>query len=156
MKYLKLLLIFFLILLINSCGYKKLNSEKFINFKINKLEIKGEKKLAYKLKNNIKIYSSQNSKYIYDLEINLLSTKTTKIKDSAGKTTRHSKQLQADTLVTNINTQKKFKKVFRISNDYDVATNHSVTLNNEKKADENNLDYTSNEVIKYLKLLNIQ
>ena len=52
MKYLKLLLIFFSILLLTSCGYKKLNSDGFSDFKINKLEIDGEKKLAFKLKNN--------------------------------------------------------------------------------------------------------
>ena len=53
MKYLKLLLFFFFILLLNSCGYKKLNSENFNNFKINNLEITGENKLIYKIKNNI-------------------------------------------------------------------------------------------------------
>ena len=38
MKYLKLLSIFYLILLLNSCGYKKLNSENLNNFKINKIK----------------------------------------------------------------------------------------------------------------------
>ena len=52
MKYLKLILIFFAIIFLNSCGYKKLNSEKINDFKIEKLEINGEKRLAYTLKNN--------------------------------------------------------------------------------------------------------
>ncbi len=111
MKYLKLLILFFLILFLNSCGYKNLNSENLNNFKINKLEINGEKKLSYKIKNNIEIYSSQNSKFIYDIKINLISTKETKIKNTAGKTTRYSNNLQADTLITNIETKMNIKKL---------------------------------------------
>ena len=155
MKYLKLLSIFFLILLLNSCGYKKLNYENINNFKINKLEINGERKLAFKLKNNIEIYSSQESKFVYDIKINLTSTKETKIKNTAGKTTRYSKKFQADALITMVNTQNVYRKTFSSINDYDVGSTHSDTLKNEKNAEENNLNYISNEIVKYLKLLNI-
>ena len=156
MKYLRLILIFFAILFLNSCGYKKLNSENLNDFKIDKLEINGEKKLAYKLKNNIEIYSSQSSKFIYDIKINLISTKETKIKNTAGKTTRYTTKFQADTSVINTNTKNVYSKTFSSTNDYDIGSSHSDTLNNEKKAIENNLNYISNEIIKFLKLLNIQ
>ena len=155
MKYLKLLSIFFLILLLNSCGYKKLNSENLNDFKINKLEINGEKKLVYKLKNNIEIYSSQESKSTYDIKINLTSTKETKIKNTAGKVIRYTIKLQADTLITNIETKIDYKKNFSSINDYDVGSTHSDTLKNEKNTIENNINYISNEIIKYLKLLSI-
>ena len=155
MKYLKLLSIFFLIILLNSCGYKKLNSENLNDFKINKIEINGERKLAYKLKNNIEIYSSQESKFIYDIKINLTSTKQTKIKNTAGKATRYSNKFQADTLITSVNTKNVYRKTFDSINDYDIGSTHSETLKNEKKAAENNLIYISNEIVKYLKLLNI-
>ena len=155
MKYIKLLPIFFLILLLNSCGYKKLNSGNLNNFKINKLQITGENKITYKIKNNIEIYSSQESKFTYDIEINLISIKETKIKNTAGKAIRYSTQLQADTLITNIETKIDYKKTISSINDYDVGSTHSDTLNNEKNATENNINYISNEIIKYLKLLNI-
>ena len=155
MKYLKLLLIFLLILLLNSCGYKKLNSENFNNFKINKLKITGENKLTYKIKNNIEIFSDQGSKFTYDIKINLISTKESKIKNTAGKTTRYSNKLQADTLISNMETKIDYEKTFSSINDYDVGLTHSDTLNNEKKAIENNVNYISNEIVKYLKLLNI-
>ena len=155
MKYLKLLSIFFLILLLNSCGYKKLNSENLNDFKINKIEINGERKLAYKLKNNIEIYTSQESKFTYDIKINLTSTKETKIKNSAGKATRYTIKLHADTLITNMETKVDYKKTFSSINDYDVGSTHSNTLNNEKNTIENNINYISNEIVKYLKLLNI-
>ena len=155
MKYLRLLPIFFFLLLLNSCGYKKLTSENLDDFKIEKLEISGEKKLAYKLKNNIEIYSSQNSKFIYDIKINLISTKETKIKNTAGKTTRYTAKFQADTSIINTNTKNVYSKTFSSTNDYDIGSTYSDTLNNEKNATENNLNYISNEIVKYLKLLNI-
>jgi hypothetical protein len=156
MKYLTLILILFSILFLNSCGYKKLNSENLNDFKIDKLEITGEKKLAYKLKNNIEIYSSQNSKFIYDIKINLISTKETKIKNTTGKVTRYTAKFQADTSIINTNTKNVYSKTFNSTNDYDIGSTHSDTLNNEKKAIENNLNYISNEIIKLLKLLHIQ
>jgi len=155
MKYIKILPIFFLILLLNSCGYKKLNSENLNNFKINKIEITGENKLIYKIKNNIEIYSNQESKFTYDIKINLISIKETKIKNTTGKTTRYSTRLQANTLITNVETKIDYKKTFSSINDYDVGSIHSDTLKNEKNAIENNINYISNEIIKYLKLLNI-
>ena len=155
MKYLKLLIILFSILLLNSCGYKKLNSERLNHFLIDKLEIDGEAKLKNKLKNSLEIYSYQNSKLIVNLKINLITTKESKIKNTAGKTTRYSNKLQADTLIINTNTQNKYKKTFTSIIDYDVGLTHSDTLNNEKNAVENNINYISNEIVKYLKLLNL-
>ena len=155
MKYLKLLLILFLILLLNSCGYKKLNSEKLNDFRINKLEVDGEKKLALSIKNNIEIYSSQKSKFIYDIKINIISSQETKIKNTSGKTTRYTTKFHVDTLITNKDTQIVYKRTFNSTNDYDVGSTHSETLNNKKNAVENNINYISNEIVKYLKLLNV-
>ena len=155
MKYIKLIPIFLLILLLNSCGYKKLNSENYNNFKINTLKINGENKLSSKIKNNIEIYSYRESKITYDIKINLTSTKETKIKNTAGKTIRYSTGLQADTLITNIETKIDYKKTISSINDYDVGLTHSDTLNNEKNAVENNINYIINEIIKYLKLLSV-
>ena len=155
MKHLKLLVIIFSTLLMNSCGYKKINSEKLNDFKIDVLEIEGVKKLANKLKNNVKINSSEKSKFVYDIKINLISNKETKIKDTAGKTTRYATKLQADTFITNVNTQNVYRKVFTSTNDYNIGSTHSETLNNEKNAVENNINYISNEIYKYLKLLNM-
>ena len=156
MKYKKLLISFFSILLLNSCGYKSLNSEKINNYKINQLDIKGDEKIIYKLKNNIRVYSTNNSKLIYDIKINLITLKESKIKNTAGKITRYSKILLANTVVTNAYNQSEYKKNFNSTSDYDVGSTHSETLNNEKNAAENNLNYISSEIIKYLNLLSLQ
>jgi len=156
MRYLKLLILCCLILFLNSCGYKNLNSERLNNYKIELLDISGDQKQVYKLKNNIEIYSDQNSSIAYNIKINLVTLKESKIKNTAGKITRYSKILQADMVVTNTNNQNKYQKTFSSTNDYDVGSTHSDTLNNEKNATENNLNFISNEIIKYLKLLSLQ
>ena len=156
MRYLKLIILCCLILFLNSCGYKNLNSERLNNYKIELLDISGDQKQVYKLKNNIEIYSDQNSSIVYNIKINLITLKESKIKNTAGKITRYSKILQADMVVTNTNNQNKYKKKFSSTNDYDVGSTHSDTLNNEKNATENNLNFISNEINKYLKLLSLQ
>ena len=156
MQYKKLLIIFFSFLFLNSCGYKNLNSEKLKNYKINQLDIEGDEKIIYKLKNNLEIYSSKNSKVIYDVKINLITLKESKIKNTAGKITRYSKILKADIVATNISNQNEYRKTFSSTNDYDVGSTHSDTLNNEKNAENNNLNFISNEIIKYLKLLSVE
>ena len=155
MQYKKLLIIFFSILFLNSCGYKNLNSGKLNNYKIELLDVKGDEKIIHKLKNDIKIYSDSNSNITYNVKINLTTLKESKIKNTAGKTTRYSKILQADIVVTNTNNQNEYKKKFSSKNDYDIGSTYSDTLSNEKKAAENNLTYISNEIIKYLKLLSL-
>ena len=155
MKYKNLLIIFFSILFLNSCGYKNLNSGKLNNYKIELLDVKGDEKIIHKLKNDIKIYSDSNSNITYNVKINLTTLKESKIKNTAGKTTRYSKILQADIVVTNTNNQNEYKKKFSSKNDYDIGSTYSDTLSNEKKAAENNLTYISNEIIKYLKLLSL-
>ena len=110
MQYKKLLIIFFSILFLNSCGYKNLNSGKLNNYKIELLDVKGDEKIIHKLKNDIKIYSDSNSNITYNVKINLTTLKESKIKNTAGKTTRYSKILQADIVVTNTNNQNEYKK----------------------------------------------
>ena len=155
MKYLKLLILCFSIFFLNSCGYKNLNSEKLNNYKIGQLDITGDQKIVYKLKNNIEIYSDKESTREYNIKINLITLKESKIKDTAGKTTRYSKILKTNMLVTDTNNQNEYKKQFSSINDYDVGATHSDTLSNEKNASENNLNIISNEIIKYLKLLSL-
>ena len=66
-KFFKLITIF---IFISSCGYQPLyTSKNNLDFSIGKIETKGDKKLNKDLKNELKFYSSKDSKNIYDLII---------------------------------------------------------------------------------------
>ena len=106
------------------------------------------------LKNNLNVLSKSESKKSYDLLINLTSSKTSKIKDAAGKTTRFNVVLNGDLKLTDNNKVVK-NRSFIVSNDYDVSNNHSDTIRNEKNSIQNNIDLLSEEITKYIQLINL-
>ena len=138
---------------LSSCGYSRLNDQSN-EFKFNSIEINGDKRLSYILKNNLNLLSKPESKKSYDLLINLTSSKTSKIKDTTGKTTRFNVILNVDLKLTDNNKVVK-NRSFTVSNDYDVSNNHSETIRNEKNSIQNNIDSLSQEITKYIQLINL-
>ena len=83
-KYKKIFTIVFLIIL-NNCGYNPIftnNSNK--DFKIVKLELKGDKIFNNKIYQELKPYTETNSQKEYDLIISTSFNKVTIAKDSTG------------------------------------------------------------------------
>ena len=139
---------------LSSCGYSRLNDQSN-QLKFNSIEIIGDKRLSYIIKNNIILISKQEAKKIYDLSINLSNSKTSKIKDASGKTTRFSLILNGDLKLTD-DKNVTYNRLFIASNDYDVSSNHSDTIRNEKSALQNNVNKLSEEITKYIQLINIK
>ncbi len=153
MKKIKISLYIIIFIGISSCGYSRLNDQSN-EFKLNSIEINGDKRLSFILKNNLNLLSKPESKKSYDLLINLTSSKTSKIKDAAGKTTRFSLVLNGDLKLTD-NSKSNKNRSFSVSNDYDVSNNHSDTIRNEKNSIQNNVDSLSEEITKYIQLINL-
>ena len=153
MKKIKISLYIMIIIGLSSCGYSRLNDQSN-EFKFNSIEINGDKRLSYILKNNLNLLSKPESKKSYDLLINLTSSKTSKIKDTTGKTTRFNVILNGDLKLTDNNKVVK-NRSFTVSNDYDVSNNHSETIRNEKNSIQNNIDSLSEEITKYIQLINL-
>ena len=138
---------------LSSCGYSRLNDQSN-EFKFNSIEINGDKRLSYILKNNLNLISKSESEKSYDLEINLTRSKTSKIKDTTGKTTRFNMVLNGELVLTDDNKVVK-NRLFTVNNDYDVSNNHSYTIRNEKNSIQNNIDLLSEEITKYIRLINL-
>ena len=128
MKKLKFLINIFLIISVSACGYSRLN-DKSNELKFNNIEINGDKRLAYILKNKLTLLSKTESKNTYDLSINLTNSKVSKIKDATGKTTRFNLVLNGDLKLTYSN-KVVYNRMFTVNNDYDVSKNHSDTIRN--------------------------
>ena len=65
----KITILFFFIILA-SCGYKPIFSAKNSNFAITEIKFVGEKNIASKIGNNLKIYkNTKNKEQFYTLEI---------------------------------------------------------------------------------------
>ena len=141
-------------IILSSCGYSRLNDQSN-QIKFDNIEIIGDKRLSYILKNNLILISKQEANSIYDLSINLSNSKTSKIKDASGKTIRFNLILNGDLkLIDDRNFT--YNRLFTVSNDFDVSTNHSDTIRNEKNALQNNINKLSEEIIKYIQLINIK
>ena len=153
MKKITISLCIIIIISLSSCGYSKLNNQ-LNEFKFNSIVINGDKRLSYILKNNLSILSKTESQKSYDLLINLTSSKTSKIKDTTGKTTRFNVILNGDLKLTDNNKVVK-NRSFTVSNDYDVSNNHSDTIRNEKNSIQKNIDTLSEEITKYIQLINL-
>ena len=141
-------------IILSSCGYSRLNDQSN-QIKFDNIEIIGDKRLSYILKNNLILISKQEANSIYDLSINLSNSKTSKIKDASGKTIRFNLILNGDLkLIDDRNFT--YNRLFKASNDFDVSTNHSDTIRNEKNALQNNINKLSEEITKYIQLINIK
>ena len=80
-----------LLLFLSSCGYSSIyKNQNSINFQINIIETKGDKVMNNLIENQIKLYSSTNSKKIYNLKINTDYNKTVLTKNSSGVITDYS------------------------------------------------------------------
>ena len=153
MKKLKFLLNIILVISVSACGYSRLNDQSN-ELKFNTIEINGDKRLAYILKNNLTLLSKVESKNTYDISINLSNSKASKIKDVTGKTTRFNLVLNGDLKLTN-NKKVVYNRMFTVNNDFEVSNNHSDTIRNEKNSMQSNIDVLSEEIAKYIQLINL-
>jgi len=154
MKILKLILIPFIFLSLNSCGFTKLN-DKTKNINFGSINIDGNKRIAYELRNKIILIGKENAERKYDVLIFLSDARESKIKNVAGKTTRYDLRLNANVKLKDIYNQQEYDRSFNVSSDYDVSNNHSDTVKNEKIALQRNIEKLSEEITKYIQLITL-
>ena len=102
------------------------------------------------LKNNILLISDKNSPNVYDVSIKLIKQKDSKIKDTTGSTTRYTLKLSASLELTGLDSKDKIQKVFVRSADYNVASIHSDTINNENSASKNITQQLSDDITNFI------
>ena len=142
-----------LLILLPSCGYKKINQDMpFIN--INKIIINEVRPITFKLKNNIILISKDNAKNSYNIDLKIKKNKTSKIKNASGKVTRYTLGVNVDLTMTNIENQKRNQRSFSKSIDYNTNKIYSETINNEKNTYKLIIEELSEEIINFISLTN--
>ena len=139
-------------LLLSSCGFKPINQKNNSLIYFNEIVISGDKRISYSLKNNISLISDETSKNNYNVDIKLTKQRKIKIKEINGKVTRYNINLSALLKLTNNKNRKEIQKTFNRNADYDVATIHSDTINNENNATKNLTQQISTEIINFINL----
>jgi len=152
-KKIKIISIFIFSILLVSCGFKKINQNNKDLIYIQNINIIGEQRIGYMLKNNILLISNKNSKNKYQIEITIRQKKSNKIKNTAGKVTRYNLSITTDVNLKNIDNKENINKSFSRSNDFNVASNHSGTINNENNSTKNIIQQLSDDIINFITLL---
>ena len=121
----------------SSCGYKVLESLDSYNLNIKEIKSSGDKRINFKIKNNLIFKSSQKNKI--NLIINLQTTKDKKVKEKNIKNEITKYEILASTNVKLSFYEKGLNDELTVtsSNDYLVTDNTTSNLQKERNAVEN-------------------
>ena len=151
----KIILLSFLIVFLNNCGYAPIYSKKSQDFQISKIETSGEVKVNKLLYNKLKIYSDNpNARKTFNLNINSLSTKTTISKDKKGNPTQFSIELSITLQITD-GLDNKVDRIFSESSTYDNNDNKFDLRKYEDNLIENMTEKLFSEIILFIQTGNL-
>ena len=142
----------FVVILLSSCGFAPLNQKNSEMIYVRNINIVGDQRVAYLLKNNIFFSSDASSVNRYDVEISVRKQKDNKIKDETGKVTRYNLSIFVKLELKKTDDSKKLTKTFTRSEDYDVGKVHSDTINNENSAVKNIINQLSEDINNFINL----
>ncbi len=146
----KIISIFLLSLLLTACGFKKINQDNQNLIYIEKINISGDKRISYLLKNNILLISDKRSVNKHEVTIDVKKLTKDKIKNSTGKITRYNISIIVSLGIENTKNKVIIDQTFNGDRDYDVAENHSDTKRNEKNALNNITQKLSEDINNFL------
>ena len=155
--YLTLLII--LSISIKSCsGYKPIFSTSNLNFNIQSYSIEGNRRLGNniysKLHNLSKAQKNKENLKNIDLYINVLDSKESTSKDTAGKILEYKISIRVEIKINDsTNSKKILNEVFTSSTSYKTQSEYSQTLKLEEKSLDNLLNSTYQKVL--IKLSNV-
>ena len=131
----KTILIFCMFLPIG-CGYKIIDKTKQNNFVIADLNSTGDRRINYKLKNNLTFNMRNSSQNVLNLTLN--SKKNKEVKE---------KNIKNQIIKFNLVNSEKIHKIQSTKNgDYLVGNNHASTISNEKKLTDNLVETLSDDI----------
>ena len=122
-----------LFIVISGCGFKIVDLSKINNFSVIEINTNGDKKINYIMKNNI-LYASKNNKAKQiTININTKKDKIIKEKNIKNEITKYEITIIVDVIFSEITEKNSYNFTVIKNNSYDVASQNSVTRNNEKK-----------------------
>ena len=153
MKIIKLIIFVpFLILLISSCSYQKMNSIDQKKFHIQEFEVSGDKRESFIIQKKIQRFSNKNSLNKIKILINLKKNKSIKEKNIQNKVVKYDLTLLAEVQIVELNTSKEIKRVFTANETYNVDDSYSNTVNNSKAANNSLIDRIVDEILDQLRI----
>ncbi len=125
-------LLFIFFIPITNCGFKVLDRTN-LNYDIAKLTTSGEKRINFKIKNKLLFNSSNSNKKLINIDINSKKIKNVKEKNIKNEVTKYDLKIEVTVKFNEISNSKKNEFKIQVSGSYDVASQFSQTLTNERK-----------------------
>ena len=139
-----------LITIVSGCGFKPINQLDQENYFVKKIDLTGDKRIGYLIKNEILLNSSSSAERILNISFDVNKRKEIKEKSISGKISSYTLILNIDLIIEDELKTKEIRNTFTRSSSYDVASNHSDTLSNEKDSLENLAKITTEDIINFL------
>ncbi len=139
-------------LILSNCGYKVLNNVDTNKFSIREISTSGDKRINFKIKNNLIIDSSKNTTNSAVIELDTKKTKNIKEKNIKNEIIKYKISIVSSVKINLLEEKKVHKFSVSTSGDYLAADKYSTTLQNEKRLIES---LTNDLVDKIKKQINL-
>lgn len=140
-------------MLTNGCGFKVIDQAELSNFYIENIDVSGDRKVNFIIKNKIKIKANDINKEKISLNVKTEKRKTVKEKNSKNEITKY--LIQINTIISVINDKGAIKQLnLGEQGDYNVATQYSQTINNENQAIKTLTNKLADKIIKEISKIN--
>ena len=144
------LFLFFLITV--NCGYKVINETEKNNFSIQKIKTSGDKRVNFKIKNNLLNYTEKNNQNSLLVDIITKKSKSIKEKNIKNEITKYEISLNAIVKFKLNNSDVNYEINVSNNGNYLVSDSYSTTLDNEKKLIDDLIENLSEEILKKISL----
>tara|TARA_X000001036_G_scaffold307888_1_gene286537 strand:+ start:461 stop:898 length:438 start_codon:yes stop_codon:yes gene_type:complete len=128
------------------CGYKIIDKTKQNNFVIADLNSTGDRRINYKLKNNLTFNMRNSSQNVLNLTLNSKKNKEVKEKNIKNQITKYKVSIVVNIKFNLVNSEKIHKIQSTKNGDYLVGNNHASTISNEKKLTDNLVETLSDDI----------
>lgn len=144
---LKVLIYILVSIIFTNCGFKVVNQDFFKNYKFSELNITGDNKVIYLIKNKLNIDNKDSTKEI-KLNIDTKKNKVVKERNIRNEITKYEITINAKIkyIIEDENIAEEFSLTKK--GDFNVKSKHSETLNTEKKLTKNLINNLSEQILK--------
>ena len=142
------------IILLSACGFKVVNQSTNTKYYVEKINLSGDKRINYKIRNKLNITLSNNNKNPITLNIDSKKVKQIKEKNIKNEITKYQITLNVTVEIYSEDNISLDKIILSKSGDFNVVKEYSKTINNEKKLVETLTDEIFDDILDNLSNIN--
>ena len=138
---------------LSNCGFKVIDNLDSNNFSIREIKASGDKRINFKIKNNLIIDYSNNPKNTLILTLDTKKNKQVKEKNINNEITKYEISLISSIELTSMEKNTKHKFTVSSNGDYLAADKYSTTIQNEKRLIEDLTNDLSDKIKNRINLI---